>query len=125
MFSKTGRITTEQHTIFNRKDHILENKIRYLRVSSFPAFERDLEQLALVNGTGEKPFDFEEAIPKYSLDEAGAHLALKTESAYDNQLDSPRKCNLYFLDCIQISLETKIDLFFLIILLNIFASKGP
>ena len=49
MFSKTGRITTEQHTIFNRKEHILENKLRYLRVSSFPAFERDLEQLALAN----------------------------------------------------------------------------
>lgn len=67
MFSKTGRVTTELHTIFTRKDQILENKLKYLKVSSFPAFDKDLESLALINKIAEKGIAEEDLIPNVRL----------------------------------------------------------
>ena len=37
MFSKAGRFTSEKYIIFQRKDEILYNKKRVLKVSSYPS----------------------------------------------------------------------------------------
>lgn len=83
MFSKTGRITTEQHTIFNRKNNILDNKLKYLKVSNFPAFERDLEQMNLMNIASAKGFDedefFDEIASKHKHLGIGSHNKNKLE----------------------------------------------
>lgn len=39
MFSKAGRFTSEKYSVFRKKDEILENKPKYLKVSHFPTFE--------------------------------------------------------------------------------------
>ncbi len=36
MFSKAGRFATEKHIIFQKKDEILNDQRKYLKVSSFP-----------------------------------------------------------------------------------------
>ena len=39
MFSKAGRFATEKHIIFQKKDEILNDQRKYLKVSSMPSMK--------------------------------------------------------------------------------------
>jgi hypothetical protein len=42
MYSKTGRFTSSLYSIFRKKDEIMTNNPKCLKVSTFPAFDADL-----------------------------------------------------------------------------------
>lgn len=44
MYSKAGRFTTEKYIIFQRKDEILHNKKRVMKVTSAPYLEKDKDK---------------------------------------------------------------------------------
>ena len=44
MFSKAGKFTSQKYSIFRKKDEILQDKRRYLRVSHFPQFEMQFHE---------------------------------------------------------------------------------
>lgn len=44
MFSKSGRFTSQKYAIFRKKDEILQDKRKYLKVSHFPAFDMQFQK---------------------------------------------------------------------------------
>ena len=44
MYSKRGRFTNELYAVFRRKEEILHNKPRYLKVASFPTIDLNAEE---------------------------------------------------------------------------------
>jgi hypothetical protein len=44
MFSKAGKFTSQKYSVFQKKDEILQDKPKYLRVSHFPQFEMNFHE---------------------------------------------------------------------------------
>lgn len=42
MYSKTGMFTSSLYSVFRKKDEIIRNNPKYLKVSAFPSFDIDL-----------------------------------------------------------------------------------
>lgn len=42
MYSKSGRFSSSLYSVFRKKDEIISNNPKYLKVSTFPAFDVDL-----------------------------------------------------------------------------------
>ena len=61
MFSKPGKFTSQKYSVFHKKDEILQDKPKYLRVSHFPQFD----------------MNFNEADEKGGDDDLGAHSNAK------------------------------------------------
>ena len=44
MYSKTGRFTNELYAVFRKKEEILHNKPKYLKVANFPTIDLNAEE---------------------------------------------------------------------------------